>query len=386
MPYNTLVSSVDFWLRHGMDKNHGGIYTCLDRSGNVFSTDKSVWMQGRAAYTFARFARLYPGEEMAKPALEAAIGCVDFAERYCRDRARRDRLFFSVTEDGMPLRRRRYHFSEAFLAMGSAQLYRLTGETRYLGVARRNYSLVHSLESGASDPFSIPPKTDPQTRSVSSLAVPMIRLNLAMEMEEADVSRAALYRSDAADAVERILKLHFHPELGATLESVPSCGVPLTGVSEGRLVSPGHSAECAGFLLRYARRTGDGDVLSSALAMLRLAVEGGWDDKYGGLYYFIDCEGKDVDLPEHSMKLWWPHTDALSALHLASQMSEDEAFPGLFYKVKDWAFSHFPDPVHGEWYGYLHRSGEISSYAKGGIFKGPFHLPRAMMALDGKDG
>ena len=36
-----------FWLDHGMDPVNGGIYTCLDREGNVCSTDKSVWTQGR---------------------------------------------------------------------------------------------------------------------------------------------------------------------------------------------------------------------------------------------------------------------------------------------------------------------------------------------------
>ena len=39
-----LESSVNFWLKNGMDPEHGGIYTCLTREGKVFSTDKSVWM------------------------------------------------------------------------------------------------------------------------------------------------------------------------------------------------------------------------------------------------------------------------------------------------------------------------------------------------------
>ena len=38
---------VGFWLKNGMDPVNGGVYTCLDRSGKVYSTDKSVWMQCR---------------------------------------------------------------------------------------------------------------------------------------------------------------------------------------------------------------------------------------------------------------------------------------------------------------------------------------------------
>ena len=39
-----LEAVADFWLTNGMDKVHGGVYTCLDKDGKVFSTDKSVWM------------------------------------------------------------------------------------------------------------------------------------------------------------------------------------------------------------------------------------------------------------------------------------------------------------------------------------------------------
>ena len=54
-----LERSVAFWLKNGMDLVHGGVYTCLDREGKVFSTDKSVWMQGRCAWTFAYLCHVY---------------------------------------------------------------------------------------------------------------------------------------------------------------------------------------------------------------------------------------------------------------------------------------------------------------------------------------
>ena len=37
---------------------------------------------------------------------------------------------------------------------------------------------------------------------------------------------------------------------------------------------------------------------------------------------------------------------------------------------------HFHDKEHGEWYGYLHRDGRVSTPMKGNHYKGPFHLPR----------
>jgi N-acylglucosamine 2-epimerase len=44
--------------------------------------------------------------------------------------------------------------------------------------------------------------------------------------------------------------------------------------------------------------------------------------------------------------------------------------------VHDWSYAHFPDPLYGEWFGYLHRDGTVSTRLKGNMWKGPFHLPR----------
>ena len=69
-----LERSVNFWLKNGMDHEHGGVYTCLDRTGKLFSTirasgsraaapgpsptcamytakSRSGWMRPRAAWT-----------------------------------------------------------------------------------------------------------------------------------------------------------------------------------------------------------------------------------------------------------------------------------------------------------------------------------------------
>ena len=47
-----LDTCINFWLKNGMDREHGGVYTCLDRKGEIYSTDKSVWMQGRCGWSF----------------------------------------------------------------------------------------------------------------------------------------------------------------------------------------------------------------------------------------------------------------------------------------------------------------------------------------------
>ena len=47
--------------------------------------------------------------------------------------------------------------------------------------------------------------------------------------------------------------------------------------------------------------------------------------------------------------------------------------------MHDWTYRHFPDPVYGEWFGYLHRDGAVSHRLKGNLWKGPFHIPRMQL-------
>lgn len=43
-------SVLPFWLNNSIDKEFGGYFTCLDREGKVFDTDKFIWMQGREVW------------------------------------------------------------------------------------------------------------------------------------------------------------------------------------------------------------------------------------------------------------------------------------------------------------------------------------------------
>ena len=164
-----LESCVNFWLENGMDHQHGGVYTCLDRTGKLYSTDKSVWMQGRCGWTFAYLCHIYGIREEW---LKASKSCIDFLENHCINHDAGGRLYFTVTEDGQPLRQRRYCFSEAFYCIANAEYYGLTGEKEHLERARRAYDMYWNLNHGMPDPTGMGPKTIPETRSGRGLGIP----------------------------------------------------------------------------------------------------------------------------------------------------------------------------------------------------------------------
>ena len=208
-----LERSVEFWLNHGMDPVNGGVYTCLDREGNVFSTDKSVWMQGRCGWTFAYLCHVYGVKEEW---LAASKSCLEFLEAHCINRAAGNRLYFTVTADGKPLRQRRYCFSEGFYCIANAEYYGVTGDRTCLERAREAYELIWALNNGLiKDPTGLGPKGIPATRSGRALADPMIYLNITAVMRRVDPERRALYDERGCACTDQIFRYHFKPELAA---------------------------------------------------------------------------------------------------------------------------------------------------------------------------
>ena len=376
-----LKRSVDFWLEHGMDHVHGGIYTCLDRRGEVYSTDKSVWMQGRCAWTFAYLCHVYGVREEW---LAASRSCLEFMEKYCINRAAGNRMYFTVTEDGKPLRQRRYCFSEGFYAIANAEYYGVTGDRDCLERARAAYELIWQLNNGLiQDPTGLGPKTIPETRKGRALADPMIYLNITSVLRRCDPEREALYIQRGRQCAEDIFRYHRKKDLHCTLESVAPDGTPELGYTAGRVVNPGHDIECSWFVMEFARQERDKALHAEAVSMFDDAITHGWDQEYGGLLYFIDCLGKPPEAYEHDMKLWWPHNEILIASLMIYRDTGDEKYLDYFRKTADYCRKHFCDPEYGEWFGYLRRDGiPTAPPCKGSTFKGPFHVPRSLIMAD----
>ncbi len=376
-----LFECAEFWLKNGIDRVNGGVYTCLDRTGKVYSTDKSVWMQGRCAWTFSFLCSRYG---VKKEWLEAAESCLDFMEKYCINRDAKDRMYFTVTGDGKPLRQRRYFYSETFYSMANAEYYGVTGKKENLERARKAYETYWQLWHGAPDPTGLGAKTIPETRSGRSFGYPMIYLNMTSVLSRVDAENKALYDERAKACVEDIFKYHVHPELKCLLENVGPCGEARLDFTDGRIINPGHDIEGVWFMLEYAKKTNDTELVKRCEEIFINAFEAGWDNEYGGLLYFIDALGLPPESYEHDMKLWWPHNEILISSMMLYRDTKDEKYLEYFYKTYDYSIKHFYDAEYGEWYGYLRRDGKPTMPStKGSTFKGPFHLPRMLAMVDG---
>ncbi len=368
----TLLDDViPFWLKHGLDREHGGIMTCLDRDGSVLDTDKSVWFQGRTGWVFST---LYNTVEPRPEWLEAARSCVDFSRRHCF--APNGKMYFSVTRDGQPLRMRRYVFSESFSAIANAAYAKAAGDSQAAEDAVRTFAtfLRHSLTPGV-----MRPKFE-TTRPMKGVSAHMIGMVTAQELR-ANLGDVAISGRTCTEwinfSIAEIERDFLKPEHRALLEVVGPKG-EIIDHHDGRTLNPGHAIECAWFIMHEGKLRNDRRLVQLGCTILDWMWARGWDDEFGGLFYFRDLRGLPVQEYWHDMKFWWPHNEAVIATLLAYQLTGDVKYAGWHQQVHDWSFQHFADSEFGEWYGYLHRDGRISSPVKGTMYKGPFHLPRML--------
>ena len=238
-----LEDVIPFWLRHGIDREFGGILTGLDRDGSVIDTDKAVWLQGRAAWMFATLCnRVERREEW----LAASRGCVDFIRRHCQGPG--GKLYFSVTREGRPLRMRRYAYSECFASIGNAVYAQVTDDRDAKADAIRYFEIF--LRQSHS-PGVMPPKTNPETRPMQGLAPHMITIVTAQELRAAlgDVTVSGRTLSGWIDrSIDTIERDFYKPDLGAVME-VTGPGGAIIDHFDGRMLTPGHAIEAGWFIL-----------------------------------------------------------------------------------------------------------------------------------------
>lgn len=369
---DTLLKDViPFWLDHGMDREHGGVITSLDRDGSILDTDKSVWFQGRAGWMFATLCNTV---ERRAEWLEAARSCVDFLRAHCF--GPENKMYFTVTREGQPLRMRRYVFSESFAAIANAAFAKATGDERAAQDAERIFAtyLHYSFTPGV-----MAPKFEP-TRPAQGIASHMIAIATAQELR-ANLGDMAVSGHTCTEWIDRsidaITRNFMKPEYEAVMELVDPNGL-IIDHHDGRTLNPGHALEAAWFIMHEGKLRGDRRLIETGLTILNWMWRRGWDEEFGGLFYFRDLRGLPVQEYWHDMKFWWPHNEAVIATLLAWQLTRDPKYARWHRLVHDWSFEHFADREFGEWYGYLHRDGSISSPAKGTMYKGPFHLPRML--------
>ncbi|MBR0201523.1 MAG: AGE family epimerase/isomerase [Bacteroidaceae bacterium] len=405
---------IPFWINKSQDTEFGGYFTCLDRDGSVYDTDKFIWLQGREVWMFSK---LYNTVEPRQEWLDAAIQGAEFLRKYGHDGNLN--WYFALDREGHPLVEPYNIFSYTFatiafgqlsIALRKAPLSSPEGDTSvlssvlktieapsgavggaaslsdlYASIAKRTFDIVLSKTDNPKGRWS---KASPGARAMKTFDLPMILCNVALEIEPILTSEAPSGAVGGAttfniqgfidDCLHEVMDVFYRPELGLIVEALGKDG-NLVDCFDGRKLNPGHAIEAMWFVMDLGKRLGRPELIQKAVEICLQEVEYGWDKEYGGIFYFMDRLGKPRHELEWDQKLWWVHLETLISLIKGYQLTGDERCLTWFQRVHDYTWSHFRDPDYPEWYGYLNRQGEVLLPLKGGKWKGCFHVPRGLL-------
>ena len=357
-----------FWMKYGLDRENGGVYTCVDRDGSLMDTTKSVWFQGRFAF-ICSFA--YNNVEKNQEWLDAAKSTLEFIEKHCFDE--QGHMYFSVTAEGKPLRKRRYVFSETFAAIAMSEYALATGDQHW---AKRAIQVFEDTQRFLATPGFLPAKFEADVK-LQGHSIVMILINVGSCIRKVVDDPKLTQQID--ESIEKLRKYFIHPEFKCLLETVGENG-EFIDTNMTRTINPGHCIETSWFIMEEAKLRGwDKPMLDMALQVFDWSWDWGWDKQYGGIINFRDCLNLPPQDYSQDMKFWWPQCETIIASLYAYLGTGDEKYLYRHERISEWTYAHFPDAEYGEWYGYLHRDGTVAQPAKGNLYKGPFHIPRMMI-------
>lgn len=361
-----------FWLEHSQDKEYGGYFSCLNRDGSVYDTDKFIWLQGREVWMFAM---LYNNVEKNQQWLDCAIQGAEFLKKFGHDE--NWDFYFSVNREGRPLVQPYNIFSNTFACMAFAQLAKATGNEEYAQLARRIFERILERRSNPKGQWC---KAYPGTRPMKDFALPMIICNMALEIEDILEDKSVLEQT-IDTCLHEVFDVFYQPELGCMLENVSSVDGSPVDCFEGREINPGHDLEALWFMMNLGVRRGDKALIEKCVEIALPVIERGWDKEFGGIYYFLDAKGVPQQKLEWDQKLWWVHIESAIAMLKGYQLTGNEKCLEWFLKLDAYLWDNFKDKEYPEWFGYLNRRGEVLLPLKGGKWKGCFHVPRGLYQI-----
>lgn len=357
-----------FWMEYGLDRENGGVYTCVNRDGSLMDTTKSVWFQGRFAF-ICSFA--YNNVEKNQEWLDAAKSTLEFIEKHCFDE--QGHMYFSVTAEGKPLRKRRYVFSETFAAIAMSEYALATGDQHW---AKRAIQVFEDTQRFLATPGFLPAKFEADVK-LQGHSIVMILINVGSCIRKVVDDPKLTQQID--ESIEKLKKYFIHPEFKCLLETVGENG-EFIDTNMTRTINPGHCIETSWFIMEEAKLRGwDKTMFDLAQQVFDWSWDWGWDKQYGGIINFRDCKNLPSQDYSQDMKFWWPQCETIIASLYAYLGTGDEKYLYRHERISEWTYAHFPDAEYGEWYGYLHRDGTVAQPAKGNLYKGPFHIPRMMI-------
>ncbi|WP_087485854.1 AGE family epimerase/isomerase [Brachybacterium massiliense] len=408
-----------WWSRHGADDELGGVRTCFTNRGQLRTTEKYTWSQGRWAWTCALIV-----EEIDAGRLQGdrdlwhrrALRTADFLAEHAF--LPDSRTAFLLSARGEPIADAQGElatsvFADLFAVLGLAGALRLT-DSAAESSSSREPSRPDTAAASASDPArwlaqaertlrgaadSLHHRTArsepyPVSAGFRDLAGPMTLLHVAAELHRATGSALA---ADVMTEARAVLLGGESAFLGPETwwEHRPDDPADHDTLL-ARHVTPGHLLELLWMLVHVGDLHPQLAVPDGTLTVLALrALETGWDQAEGGLLRYVDRDtgaapdGRELGTPYESLvhrtwdtKLWWVHAETLYATALLARRTGSPEIARWAEQVREYTMATFPDPGGQEWIQIRSRDGSPLDEVVALPVKDPMHIARSLLLLN----
>ena len=364
------AEAADFWLRHGLDRQHGGFHGHIDRRGLPGEpTDKGAIQQARHLWTWSSWYERREPTERARRAAEAAFS---FLVDHLLD-PNDGEFAYRSTRTGRVVDARKLLYAQAF------SIYALSTYASVFGVpVARDLALrcfesldrrAHDDRYGGYDLSNEREWTSPGTEKETNTHIHLMEAFTALYAVTRD-SRVEARLAEMSDlCATRLLQPsgYVHKEFlrDWTPHEVPS-------------VSYGHDLETAWLLIDAELTLGQprAHVVAAATRMACHAAHYGFDAERGG--YF------EEGIPHGGVtgfeKIWWVQFEALPGLWWTYRLTAETLYLERLLRTLEWIESDQRDTEHGEWFWGVLPDGGLgpNGGVKGGLWKAAYHNIRAL--------
>ncbi|WP_054708619.1 AGE family epimerase/isomerase [Bacillus sp. JCM 19041] len=388
-----------FWQK-AYDKNVGGVFTCFTNDGSeLLSTDKYIWSQGRFLWITTKMYELaLKGKVDIRADLLQSMSkdTLNFLQMYAF--TEEGEALYAVTETGelLPEQETISIYADCFCLLGMSSYARIfNDQSVYCFCMKLMTSIENRLKEGVFETEPYPIKDGYLSHSINMILINVINemIKTAKKINEKDVEDL---RTCGDSYVTTILT---QLVIGNTrIAEFVSEEKEFHSSMLYRHVNPGHTLESIWFLVEYLEESESGckdAILEQLVTITKKTLTVGWDQEFGGLFRFVDCEGGKPEgvsgegryevliNSTWDMKLWWPHSEALYALTALFQRSGDQSLLKWLEKIQEYTFKVFPNPNKktGEWIQIRNREGCPVEKVVALPVKDPFHIWRSMILL-----
>lgn len=367
---NHLVNDIiPFWTNNCIDWENGGVNNIVSNDGEILSTDKYIWSQGRALWTFSA---MYNYIDNKTQWLDIADNIYSFLIHNGRNDD--NEWVFKTSDKGDVLVGAESIYVDAFVMLGMIEYSKASCCKDALSIAFDIYnntkSRLYDHQALKSMPHKIP-------KGYLSHGIYMIYANAYHELYL--ISNNVSVLEDAVALADIVYSQHLNKEEKVLYEFVKH-DLKESDLSIEKTFIPGHAIESMWFLERIYASVGDKNKRKVCLGAIRWHLEKGWDKEYNGIYLACNTVGEKPFWHKPESKIWWPIVEAMYGLLRAYEVLNEDWCLSWYEKVYKYAFSYFPNEKYGEWTQNLDRYGvPISVVVNDLQVKDPFHLPRALI-------